>query len=104
MTPKEFDVKMISAVAPDLALRDIASRFFDGIESRPEGKIIIDFSGVESISRSFAHEYLVRRGRSAKTFVEVNVPDNVSKMFVAAMDHRKEPRFPGLKNISFTRI
>lgn len=104
MMTKEFEVKIISAVAPDLALRDIASSFFDGIESRPEEKIVVDFSGVETISRAFAHEYQVRKGQSMKTVTEVNVLENVSKMFAAAMDCRKEPHFPGLKNISFTRI
>lgn len=104
MSPMKYEVKIISVVSQDLALRDTASGFVDQLERRPELDVIVDFSGVRSISRSFAHEYQVRKERSTKAITEINVPINVRKMFVAAMDYRKEPRFPAMENMSFTQL
>jgi len=68
-------------ISVDLALRDSADTFFDYVESIPQREIVIDFNHVKSISRSFAHEYLTRKNHSKKNVTEINVPDNVKKMF-----------------------
>lgn len=69
------------SVSVDLALRDSADAFFDSLESLPQKEIIVDFSAIKSISRSFAHEYITRKNQSKKNISETNVPENVRKMF-----------------------
>ena len=64
----------------DLALRDAADLFFDELE-RMKMDVEVDFSDVRSISRSFAHQYLIRKNQSDKNITELNMPDNIVKMF-----------------------
>jgi len=68
-------------VSNDLALRDIADALFEDIESLPESEVVIDFSGVTTITRSFAHQYSLRKKSSKKDISEVNMPTNIRKMF-----------------------
>ena|SRR3989338_4872014 len=67
-------------IAVDLALRSSAENLFNHLEELSEKQIIVDFTGVKSISRSFAHEYFIRKNQSKKTISEINVPENVKKM------------------------
>jgi len=64
----------------DLALRTFADNFFDFVEAIDSKIIAIDFSGISSISRSFAHQYITRKEDSSKKITEINVPLNVEKM------------------------
>ena len=88
-------VYISEAIAPNLMLRGVADIFFDQLEKVNPESYVIDFKGVESISRSFAHQYCVRKSRSTKKFVEINMPENVVKMMnlvVSAMQN--EPSRP----------
>jgi len=67
-------------VSPDLAFRHNAKNLLEELESYPEDDIILDFSDVRTITRSFAHEYLSRRAETSKTIIEIRVPSNVKKM------------------------
>lgn len=80
MTTPTRTIRLAEAVYEDLALRDSAARIFESVEDSPEPEIVMDFSGVRSMSRSFADEYVSRRSRSVKTIREVNVPDSVRRM------------------------
>lgn len=80
MTTPTRTIRLAEVVYEDLALRDSVTRVFDSIDDSPESDIVVDFSGVRSISRSFADEYVQRRSRSTKAVREVNVPDNVRQM------------------------
>jgi hypothetical protein len=104
MSKDAYEVKIADVISVNLAFREFASDFIDALELREEPRIIVDFSGVTTISRGFAHEYQVRRGRSAKIFSEINVPNNVKQMFAFAMDYRKEPRFPELADMKYELI
>ena len=53
----------------------------DQLEIIPEDKIQIDFSNICSIRRSFAHQFITRKNRSHKTITEINMSENVEKMF-----------------------
>jgi len=53
-------IRISEKVSKDLALRDIADALFDDIESLTESAVVIDFSEVTSIARSFAHQYSLR--------------------------------------------
>ena len=70
-------------LSPDLALRDTADRLFDTVEDSPDKKIVMDFSKVRSVTRSFAHQYSIRKKASSKSIVEKAVPVNIRKMFMA---------------------
>lgn len=85
-------VRIREAVSEDLALRDSANRFFDEIEGYPEAAIAIDFRGIRSISRSFAHQYMTRKHQSTKSISEANVPQNVNSMFRVVSEPAPKPR------------
>jgi hypothetical protein len=69
----------------------------DKVESLRCPDIVIDFCEVETITRSFAHEYVTRKERSFLRINEVNVPDNVGRMFKVIQNSEKKPRFEGLR-------
>lgn len=91
MTTRTRTIRLAEVVYEDLALRDSAARVFDMVEGSPEPEIVIDFSGVRSISRSFADEYVNRRSGSTKSIREVNIPENVQRM-IDVVSHA-----PGMK-------
>ena len=81
-------ISMKEKISVDLSLRDSARNFFEFLESLPSEEVVLDFNDVQSISRSFAHEFIDRKRASQKKIREVNVPQNVRKMFAVV----EEPR------------
>ncbi|NOQ55960.1 MAG: hypothetical protein GQ477_04105 [Nanohaloarchaea archaeon] len=75
-------------VSTDLALRNSADRFFDLIDSIKQDTLIIDFKNVDFISRSFAHQYYLRKKSSKKTIDEINISSNINKMFKIVSEPR----------------
>ena len=67
-------------LGPMLVLREAAVTFFARLDASRSSSIIIDFSGTRFMSRSFAHEYLVRRSASRKHIQERNEPEEVRRM------------------------
>jgi hypothetical protein len=80
ISSKEIEIDKI--LSQDLALRHRAIAFFDYLDSLLEDQIMIDFCNVRTISRSFAQEYMTRKNHSRKAIVEINMPANVSEMFL----------------------
>ncbi|MGH9923607.1 MAG: STAS-like domain-containing protein [Nitrososphaerales archaeon] len=74
-------INVAEKISTDLALRTVADDLFDWLESLPADRITLDFTGIRSISRSFAHQYVSRKKTSTKQINEINLPDNVAKMF-----------------------
>ncbi len=71
-----------NVLSQHLALRDNADYLFGIIEREPSQVVTVDFSGIRSISRSFAHQYLIRKKKvSSKKVHEANVPESVQKLF-----------------------
>lgn len=70
------------------ALRSNADLLFDSIDKSKQKNVIVDFSGIEFMSRSFAHQYIMRKKASAKKVTEKNIPQDVAKMFALV----KKPR------------
>ncbi len=91
-------------ISPDLALKDLAAFFFKDIEISGEKNVKVDFKGVESITRSFAQEYLNRKMACRVSVTDINVPDNVKKMFLTVSSNTKETRFPGLNDVSIVPL
>lgn len=66
-------------ISSNLFLRKSANYFFETIINHIKNKIVyVDFSNIESISHSFAHQYLTNKQNTTKTIKEINVPKNVS--------------------------
>ncbi len=76
-------IKISKILSKDLVLRDSANKLFQIIEQSPEKLVKIDFSGVSSMTMSFAHEYLslIKKMSTEKSIVESNVPINIKKLF-----------------------
>ncbi len=97
-------VRMRESVSEDLALRDSANRFFDEIEPYPVAALVVDFTGVKSISRSFAHQYITRKNSSPLTISETNIPQNVENMFRVVSEPAPKPRLVDLRSIKVVSI
>ena len=75
---------MVTDVLPrNLALRSTVARLFERDALRG-GDAELDFAGIESMGRSFAHEYLQLKSAHPHGVAEVNVPDDVEKMLEVA--------------------
>ncbi len=84
-------LKVVEVLSENLFLRDTANMLFDMVEKTDEEEVVLDFEGVRSISRSFAHQYVLRRQASSKTIKEENVPEDVLKMF-RIVSERRQPK------------
>ena len=82
-------------LSEDLALRDSANRFFDYIEKLSNDSLTISFAGIKSISRSFAHQYVIRKQQSVKEIMDVNVPESVARMFDVVSHPSEKFKLPG---------
>ena len=83
---------IINEISKDLALRNTAESLFNKIQESIDDECIIDFSNVNSISRSFAHEYLTKKDSIDKKISEINVPVTVEKMFYIVKNSTDKPR------------
>ena len=81
MTSRSRTINVAHVLSANLALRETAARFVTYIEGLPNSEVILDFSHVKTISRSFAHEYLARKRGIHKRVSEVNVSPDIAKMF-----------------------
>jgi hypothetical protein len=75
----EFEIK--DCLSEDLSTRNRASHFFETMELSNATSVVVNFAQVQSITRSFADEYMKRKKVSKLTIHERNVPSNVQKMF-----------------------
>ena len=83
MSSQAKEIRIGECVSYDLALRASASDLLEHINKMTEDDIIVDFSDVRSITRSFAHEYMTKKAVSKKNIKDISVPENVRKMFIA---------------------
>jgi hypothetical protein len=97
-------IEIAKMVSENLALRDIATDFFDNLEKMKEKQVTVDFKKVKAISRSFAQEYLTRKNSSKKDINEANVPENVEKMFEIINKTEKRTQLIDLRTIKIITI
>ena len=76
--------KLSKLVSQDLALRDSADLLFKYLASKREQTITIDFSDIKSMTRSFAHQYLIDKRKFRKAIIETNIPAAIKQMFAVA--------------------
>ena len=77
-----------------LLLRSAASSLFEDAAFQ-SGRVVVDFEGIEFISRSFAQEYLACKSRHRHDVTEANMSEDVERMLRAAGSSK--PRAPPLK-------
>ena len=68
-------------VSEDLSLRNMVSNVFKAEEFKKTDDVLMDFTGIKSISRSFAHEYLLYKEKQNCKVLEINIPSDIKKMF-----------------------
>jgi hypothetical protein len=98
------EIAIAKVLSSNLVLRDTASEFFDEIDALGCSEVTIDFLNVETITRSFAHEYMSRKRMTAKNTIEKNVPLSVQKMFAAIENSNNKPRFEELRSVQVINI
>lgn len=76
----EIEIFLKKEIDSDLGSRSKIESLFNSIDS-DTSKVIMNFTGVEFMGRSFAQEYLNQKNKASFTVVESNVPDNVQKLF-----------------------
>lgn len=64
----------------DLALRTWANDFFKILGQISSDDIVLDFTGIDFMSRSFANEYLMLKMKSSKKIVEKNLGSILEEM------------------------
>jgi anti-anti-sigma regulatory factor len=74
-------IPLKESISPNLFLREYADELFDSFNYIKNTSIIIDFAGIQSMSRSFAQEFLYRLEKSNNIITIVNEPENVKKLF-----------------------
>ena len=67
--------------------------FFEEFNSTKESEIVLDFKGVEFISRSCADEYLKQKEKTSKKILEANITKDVYSMFNVVKNQYKEQGF-----------
>lgn len=87
-------ISIKESISPDLALRNSAENFFKRVDRLEHNKIVVDFTDVKTITRSFADEYLNQKKSTKKEIIDVNVPENVAKMFAVVEKKPEKYVFP----------
>ncbi len=74
-------IRVSERIAENLATRRAADELFDFVKAKPYKTVTLDFKSVKFVSRSFAHEYLMRKDEAKKRVTEKNMAITVRKMF-----------------------
>jgi len=77
----------------NLSLRAEADSLFRKIEKSTRKNVEVDFRNVKFVSRSFAHQYLLRKESSKKNVSEINMSSQTRKIFKIARKKSDSVRF-----------
>ena len=78
---KQNTIQLAEFISKDLIFRDSVTEIFNYINESELSKIFIDFQNIQSITRSFAHQYVITKEQSKKTIINVNMAPNIQRMF-----------------------
>ena len=73
-------IKIERFISSNLGMNISAKELFEEINNSPNPNIIIDFTDVFFMGRSFAQEYIYQKMRSDKNIYEENLGEDVLKM------------------------
>lgn len=74
-------IKIERFISSNLGMNISAKELFEVINGSPNPNVILDFSDVFFMGRSFAQEYIYQKMKSDKNIHEENIPEEVQKMF-----------------------
>lgn len=77
---------------PALGMRASCDELMDYIESLPYESVTVDFDTFTIASRSFVHQYLLRKERSRKMISEINLHPVIARMLETVKKQMEEPR------------
>lgn len=80
MTKATTRILITEILSEDLMWRSNAKLLFELVDATETEKVILDFSEVKSITRSFANEYFILKKFTEKTVVEENINSFIRKM------------------------
>lgn len=78
-------INLEKEIGKDLIIRLDAEKLFEKLDGNSQ-KVVMDFSEIDFINRSFAQEYLNRKMVAAYEIEEINIPDVVKNMFNVIME------------------
>ena len=93
-----INIDVAKNLAPIIGSRDVVSNLKATIKKARAKAINLDFSAVEFVSRSAAHELLVLKEKLNKSFLRkkaisfINASDNVTEMFRTVAANRALPK------------
>lgn len=87
---KRESIQLKDHIDKNLSLRSLADMLFDYINSLDDIDIIIDFDSVNSMSRSFAQQFIERMENSRNHITCTNEPENIKKMFNTVRHPKKK--------------
>jgi hypothetical protein len=73
-----------------LFLRAHVDELFDYIDSREDTSFVVDFENIQSMSRSFAHEFIHRLNESENDVSLINESENIKKLFDIVREPKKK--------------
>jgi len=78
-------IKLIQ-YTPNLTLRGVVRHIFNLKEVKDADMVVFDFASIKSMTRSFAHEYLIHKEKFAKSkkISEINVAKEIRPTFDVA--------------------
>jgi hypothetical protein len=76
----EIEIILSKEIGQDLGSRQMIERLFENIDPDTT-KVIMNFDGMEFMSRTFAQEYLNQRHHASFEVTEKNMPPDIEKMF-----------------------
>lgn len=76
----EIEIILSEKIDSDLGSRNKIENLFLNIP-KDVSKVVMNFNGVKFMGRSFAQEYLNQKDKADFEVVEVNVPEDVKKLF-----------------------
>lgn len=99
-------IHVSARIATNLVTRNAADELIDFVKAMPSKKVTLDFKNVEFASRSFAHEYSLKKKKSNKIFIEKNMVVAVKKMFKLTSTSKTQTvpvsMSPSIRYVSFS--
>lgn len=80
---------ILSNLSNHMRFRETARELFKNIKENT----IFDFDKVETVSRSFAHEFILQKEKKKEKIEEKNMSPSVKRVFELARTNNKEARF-----------
>jgi hypothetical protein len=78
---KQNKIQLAKVISKNLLFRNSADELFNYINNFKVSEIIIDFHKIQSITRSFANQYLINKQKSEKNIIDVNISTYIKNMF-----------------------